>query len=109
MHLVRTDLPAPLSPQRAVTCPAGRSRSTPYRAWTAPKCLLMPRSLSSGSVLADAIFEGFPPTDASAGSFPSASTFIASSFEIWAGHAVRIHVTLPTPERVPRYSRVAPV
>jgi len=40
--LVRTDLPAPLSPQRAVTCPAGRSRLTSNSACTAPKCLLMP-------------------------------------------------------------------
>ena len=44
-----TDLPAPLSPHSAVTWPAGRSRSTSYSAWTAPKCLPMPRSLSSGS------------------------------------------------------------
>src|SRR5450756_671536 len=49
MHLVRTDLPAPLSPHSAVTCPAGRSRSTPDSAWTAPKCLLIPRNLSNGS------------------------------------------------------------
>src|SRR5438105_4405599 len=55
-HLVRTVLPAPLSPQRAVTWPDGRSRSTWYRAWTAPKCLSSPRiwrsapSLAPGSV-----------------------------------------------------------
>src|SRR5258708_18363740 len=49
MHLVSTDLPAPLSPQSAVTCPAGTSRSTLVRAWTAPKCLSRPRILSSGS------------------------------------------------------------
>src|ERR1700694_4122357 len=49
MHLVRTDLPAPLSPQSAVTCPAGRSRSTLYSAWTGPKCFSTPRSLSNGS------------------------------------------------------------
>src|SRR5216684_956637 len=50
MHLVRTDLPAPLSPARAVTWPAGRSRSTAYRAWTAPKCFSRPRTSSRGSV-----------------------------------------------------------
>src|SRR5712692_11448309 len=50
MHLVSTDLPAPLAPARAVTWPAGRSRSTAYRACTAPKCFSRPRTLSSGSV-----------------------------------------------------------
>src|SRR4029077_20399520 len=50
MHLVRTDLPAPLSPARAVTWPAGRSRSTAYRACTGPKCFSRPRTLSRGSV-----------------------------------------------------------
>src|SRR5438094_3158068 len=49
MHLVKTDLPAPLSPHRAVILPAGRSRSTPYSACTAPKCLSTPRTLRRGS------------------------------------------------------------
>src|SRR5258708_22165388 len=43
------DLPAPWSPVSAVTWPAGMSRSTLVRAWTAPKCLSTPRILSSGS------------------------------------------------------------
>src|SRR5437870_2097369 len=49
MHLVSTDLPAPLSPHNAVTLPEGRSRSTWYSAWTGPKCLSSPRTLSSGA------------------------------------------------------------
>src|SRR5438046_6028538 len=49
MHLVKTDLPAPLSPHRAVILPAGRARSTPYSACTAPKCLSTPRTLRRGS------------------------------------------------------------
>ncbi len=39
MVLIRVDLPAPLSPMRAVTWPAGTSRSTPDSASTAPKRL----------------------------------------------------------------------
>src|SRR6266852_5519904 len=52
MHLVRTVLPAPLSPQSAVTFPYGRSRSTWYSACTGPKCLSSSRILSSGSPVA---------------------------------------------------------
>src|SRR6516165_4352031 len=46
--LIRTDLPAPLSPASAVTLPAGTAKSTPLRAWTAPNALLSPRNSSSG-------------------------------------------------------------
>ena len=49
MHLISTDLPAPLSPAKPVTCPAGTSRSTPTSAWTGPKFLPIPRNRSSGS------------------------------------------------------------
>src|SRR5690242_8583228 len=45
------DLPAPLSPTSAVTCPAQASRSTPLRTCTAPKLFWIPRRLSSGAVL----------------------------------------------------------
>src|SRR6516165_249773 len=45
--LIRTDLPAPLSPASAVTLPAGTVKSTVLRAWTAPNALLSPRSSSS--------------------------------------------------------------
>src|SRR5580692_10400971 len=54
MQRVSTDLPAPLSPQSPVTCPAGRSRFTWYSACTGPKCLSIPRSFNSGSAGADA-------------------------------------------------------
>src|SRR5438046_3409641 len=43
-HLIRTDLPAPLSPASAVTCPAGISRSTDVRACTGPNRFVTPRS-----------------------------------------------------------------
>src|SRR6266480_7749316 len=55
MHLVRTDFPAPLSPQRAVTCPAYRSRSTFVSACTGPKCLSTPRALKRGSAAGDSL------------------------------------------------------
>ena len=47
--LISVDLPAPLSPTRAVTWPAGMSRSMSVSACTGPKFLPMPRSRSSGS------------------------------------------------------------
>src|SRR3954453_9060410 len=50
MTLTSVDLPAPLSPTRPTTSPAPTSKSTPSRAWTAPKRLLTPRSSSSGAV-----------------------------------------------------------
>src|SRR5579863_6920263 len=46
--LISVDLPAPLSPTRAVTCPAGMSRSMPVSACTGPNVLLTPRRRSSG-------------------------------------------------------------
>src|SRR5580704_13076531 len=49
MQRVSTDLPAPLSPHRPVTWPAGMSRLTPCNACTGPKCLSIPRSCSSAS------------------------------------------------------------
>src|SRR3982074_735951 len=52
MHLVRTVLPAPLSPHNAVTWPGGRSRSTRYSACTGPKCLSSSRTFSNGSSVA---------------------------------------------------------
>src|SRR3954463_759581 len=50
MTLTSVDLPAPLSPTRPTTSPAPTWKSTPSRAWTAPKRLLTPRSSSSGAV-----------------------------------------------------------
>src|ERR1039457_1309842 len=49
MVLIRVDLPAPLSPTRAVTLPMGMSRSMSERAFTGPKLLPTPRSRSSGA------------------------------------------------------------
>src|SRR5579883_958817 len=40
---MRVDFPAALSPTRPSTSPASRTRSTPRRAWTAPKRFRMPR------------------------------------------------------------------
>ena len=47
--LISVDLPAPLSPTRAVTWPAGMSRLMSVSACTGPKFFPMPRSRSSGS------------------------------------------------------------
>src|SRR6202012_249497 len=47
--LIRGDLPAPLSPTRAVTLPAGMVRLMSLSAWTGPKFLPTPRSSSSGA------------------------------------------------------------
>src|SRR5215203_4454767 len=47
--LIRVDLPAPLSPTSAVTCPAYASKSTSCNTCTAPKLLLTARSDSSGA------------------------------------------------------------
>src|SRR3954447_16580087 len=47
-HLTSVDLPAPLSPTRAMTSPLRTSKSTPRRACTAPNRLCTPRSSSSG-------------------------------------------------------------
>src|SRR6201996_6802595 len=47
--LIRVDLPAPLSPTRAVTLPAGMVRLMSLSAWTGPKFLPTPRSSSSGA------------------------------------------------------------
>src|SRR6516162_3931832 len=49
MVLISVDLPAPLSPTSAVTCPAGTSRSMSVSARTGPKLFPMPRSCSSGA------------------------------------------------------------
>ncbi len=48
MVLISVNLPAPLSPMSAVTCPAEMSRSTPLSACTGPKFFVMPRSCSNG-------------------------------------------------------------
>src|SRR3954452_11168580 len=50
MTLTSVDLPAPLSPTRPTTSPSPTWKSTPSRAWTAPKRLLTPRSSSSEAV-----------------------------------------------------------
>src|SRR3954452_16830005 len=61
MTLTSVDLPAPLSPTRPTTSPAPTLKSTPSRAWTAPKRLLTPRSSSSGAVaVAVSLMSGIP-------------------------------------------------
>src|ERR1700694_5731071 len=49
MHLINVDLPAPLSPTRAITSPARTSKSTSLSACTEPKLLLIPRTASAGT------------------------------------------------------------
>src|SRR5918911_237241 len=48
--LMSVDLPAPLSPTSAVTCPAQASRLTPLSTCTAPKLFWIPRRLSRGAL-----------------------------------------------------------
>src|SRR5665213_1629355 len=48
IHFTRVDLPAPLSPIRAVPCPAGTSRSQSCSACTGPKFFDIPRRLNRG-------------------------------------------------------------
>src|SRR5215213_1157910 len=48
MHLISVDLPAPLSPTRAMTSPAATRKSTWYSAWTAPNRFETPRSSRTG-------------------------------------------------------------
>src|SRR5215475_2353462 len=73
MQRVSTDFPAPLSPHRPVTWPAGRSRLTPYSACTGPKCLSMPLSLSKGSFRGS--FRGSAPSPL--GLAPAGASFIS--------------------------------
>src|SRR5215470_8892053 len=51
-HLIRVDLPAPLSPTSAITSPERTSKSTPRNASTDPKLLKIPRSSSVGAAVA---------------------------------------------------------
>src|SRR6478735_5337820 len=48
MHLIRVDLPAPLSPTRAMTSPRETWKSTSKRACTAPKLFETPFSSKMG-------------------------------------------------------------
>src|SRR6478736_6356492 len=48
MHLISVDLPAPLSPTRAITSPARTSKSTLSSAVTGPKLFERPRVSSTG-------------------------------------------------------------
>jgi hypothetical protein len=52
MHLISVLFPAPLSPTSAVTFPAYVSKSTPFKTFTGPKDLLIPRSESIGELTA---------------------------------------------------------
>src|SRR5450432_675978 len=47
-HFTRVDLPAPLSPTRAMTSPGKTLKSTLCSTWMAPKLLLIPRRARMG-------------------------------------------------------------
>src|SRR4051812_20406383 len=55
MHLISVDLPAPLSPTRAITSPSRTSKSTSVSACTEPKDLETPRSSRRGVSLTGAV------------------------------------------------------
>src|SRR5579859_4554829 len=93
-HLVRTVLPAPLSPHSAVTSREGRSRSTLYKAWTAPKCFSSPLTLSSGSLalgsaLAAVMVPALSPVRGGAAAKATAPRVDASSYEVGMLFAVQ--------------------
>src|SRR5450631_2035653 len=74
--LIRVDLPAPLSPTRAVTWPAGTVRLMSLSARTGPKFLPMSRSSSSGGSWVGrsaVVAAGDGARPASAGRAPSAA------------------------------------
>ncbi len=50
-HLMSVDLPAPLWPSKAWTCPIGTVRSTPSSARTPPKDFVSPRIRRLASVM----------------------------------------------------------
>src|SRR4029450_2160657 len=50
IHLTNVDLPAPLSPTRAVTSPAFAVKFTDDNTWTGPNDFSIPRSSSTGMV-----------------------------------------------------------
>src|SRR5436305_9155259 len=56
MHLIRVDLPAPLSPTSAITSPAVAVKSTSVRACTEPNDFVIPRTSSSGLSFTVAVF-----------------------------------------------------
>src|SRR4029450_13096822 len=51
IHLTNVDLPAPLSPTRAVTSPAFAVKFTDDNTWTGPNDFSIPRSSSMGMVV----------------------------------------------------------
>src|SRR5438034_3833436 len=67
MVLIRVDLPAPLSPTRAVTRPVSAEKSTAVSAWTAPKRLLTPRSSRVGVLEATGVSFEVAPAPVGAG------------------------------------------
>ena len=79
MHLISVLLPAPLSPTRAVTFPAGMSRSMPASACTGPKLLPMFSSRSSGvSPLASGPTGAEADGTRPAGRVPSSEPFVTT-------------------------------
>src|SRR6266498_1716810 len=57
-HLISVDLPAPLSPTRAITWPGNARKSTSSSARTIPKCFETPRSSRVGLSVGGAIEVG---------------------------------------------------
>src|SRR4051812_14144459 len=77
---VRVDLPAPLSPTRAVISPARSVRSMPSRAVIPPKCLLIPSHTTTGW-----------PTDSVAATPPVPPTYVPCT----ASSATELHPRQP--------------
>src|SRR5918998_3143770 len=75
MHLIRVDLPAPLSPTSAITSPGATWKSTSYRAWTAPKLFETRRSSRTGDSVTPS-FSLDPEFLALAGELPGADVLL---------------------------------
>src|SRR5258705_3743004 len=65
-HLIRVDLPAPLSPTSAMTSPSRTSKSTSLSACTDPNAFEMPRSWRIGVSLTGVAFPTTKPVEAPA-------------------------------------------
>src|SRR5205823_12354647 len=72
-HLIRVDLPAPLSPTSAMTSPWRTSKSTSLSACTDPNDFEIPRSWRIGvSLTVSGLFPTRKPVEAPAGAPPTA-------------------------------------
>src|SRR3989475_3334815 len=96
-HLTSVDLPAPLSPTRAITSPSRTSKSTSSSACTDPNAFEMPRSSRVGaSLMRSFTTEEAPRTGASS----AQALLLAELLEGPDAHLVPLEEALLEEERV---------